>query len=209
LGLGGERCSFQVRHHDRLFRDLAKKRARRRIGSQKDGDLPALGLRDGDVAVDRVLDLPQRLMDGDSGAIDLSLSGPLSTGMDFRRRLAGLQAKMEAMGFSFFLNGQSEEILGTRTVEGLRLKDGRTIGGQMVIISAGVKPNIKLAQAMGLETKNGILVNDRLETKPSPSLRREMLQNTRATFMESGRLPKGLLVLWNDDRQQPTVACHP
>jgi len=47
----------------------------------------------------------------------------------------------------------------------LRLKDGRTVEGQMVIISAGVKPNVKLAQAMGLETKNGILVNDRLETK--------------------------------------------
>lgn len=75
-----------------------------------------------------------------------------------------LQGKMESMGFSFFLNGQSEEILGKETVEGLRLKDGRTVEGQMVIISAGVKPNIKLAQAMGLETKNGILVNDRLET---------------------------------------------
>ena len=76
-----------------------------------------------------------------------------------------LQGKMESMGFSFFLNGQSEEILGKETVEGLRLKDGRTVQGQMVIISAGVRPNIKLAQAMGLETKNGILVNDRLETK--------------------------------------------
>jgi len=76
-----------------------------------------------------------------------------------------LQGKMESMGFSFFLNGQSEEIFGKETAEGLRLKDGRTVEGQMVIISAGVKPNIKLAQAMGLETKNGILVNDRLETK--------------------------------------------
>jgi nitrite reductase (NADH) large subunit len=76
-----------------------------------------------------------------------------------------LQNKMESMGFSFFLNGQSEEILGKETVEGLRLKDGRTVEGQMVIVSAGVKPNIKLAQAIGLETKNGILVNDRLETK--------------------------------------------
>jgi nitrite reductase (NADH) large subunit len=76
-----------------------------------------------------------------------------------------LQGKMESMGFSFFLNGQSEEIFGKETVEGLRLKDGRTVEGQMVIISAGVRPNIKLAQAMGLETKNGILVNDRLETK--------------------------------------------
>jgi nitrite reductase (NADH) large subunit len=76
-----------------------------------------------------------------------------------------LQGRMESMGFSFFLNGQSEEILGKETVEGVRLKDGRTVEGQMVIVSAGVKPNIKLAQAMGLETKNGILVNDRLETK--------------------------------------------
>jgi nitrite reductase (NADH) large subunit len=76
-----------------------------------------------------------------------------------------LQKKMESMGFSFFLNGQSEGILGKETVEGVSLKDGRTVEGQMVIVSAGVKPNVKLAQAMGLETKNGILVNDRLETK--------------------------------------------
>jgi len=76
-----------------------------------------------------------------------------------------LQGKMESMGFSFFLNSQSEEILGKEIVEGLRLKDGRVVEGQMVIISAGVKPNIKLAQTMGLEIKNGILVNDRLETK--------------------------------------------
>jgi nitrite reductase (NADH) large subunit len=76
-----------------------------------------------------------------------------------------LRTKMESMGFSFFLNGQSEEILGKETVEGLRLKDGRTVEGQMVIVSAGVKPNIKLAQTMGLVTRNGILVNDRLETK--------------------------------------------
>jgi len=76
-----------------------------------------------------------------------------------------LQAKMEAMGFSFFLNGQSEEILGGENVEGVRLKDGREVEGQMAIISAGVRPNLQLAKGMGLEIKNGILVNDRLETK--------------------------------------------
>jgi len=76
-----------------------------------------------------------------------------------------LQGKMEYMGFSFFLSGQSEEILGKERAEGVRLKDGRAVDGQMVIVSAGVKPNIQLAQAMGLEVKNGILVNDRLETR--------------------------------------------
>ena len=76
-----------------------------------------------------------------------------------------LQGRMEEMGFSFFINGQSDEIFGKEKVEGLRLKDGRIIEGQMVIISAGVKPNIQVAKTVGLETKNGILVNDRLETK--------------------------------------------
>jgi len=76
-----------------------------------------------------------------------------------------LQGKMEEMGFTFFLNGQSDEILGKETVEGLRFKDGRMVEGQMVIISAGVRPNLQLAKGIGLETKNGILVNDRLETK--------------------------------------------
>lgn len=75
-----------------------------------------------------------------------------------------LQAKMESMGFSFLLNGQTEEILGKDQVEGVRLKDGRVVEGQMAIISAGVRPNIELAGKMGLEAKNGILVNDRLET---------------------------------------------
>jgi nitrite reductase (NADH) large subunit len=75
-----------------------------------------------------------------------------------------LQHKMEEMGFSFFLNGQSEEILGKETVEGVRLKDGRNVEGQMVIVSAGVRPNIELARQMGLDIKNGILVNDRMET---------------------------------------------
>lgn len=75
-----------------------------------------------------------------------------------------LQEKMERMGFSFFLNATTEEIFGGENVEGVRLKDGRTIEGEMVIISAGVRPNVQLAREMGLEIKNGILVNDRLET---------------------------------------------
>lgn len=76
-----------------------------------------------------------------------------------------LQGKMEEMGFSFYLNGQSEEILGEEKVQGLRLRDERVVKGEMVILSAGVRPNIQLAQRMGLETKNGVLVNDRMETR--------------------------------------------
>ena len=76
-----------------------------------------------------------------------------------------LQGKMEQMGFSFFLQGQSDEILGSDTVEGVRLKDGRTVEGEMVIMSAGVKPSIALGKTLGLEIKNGIVVDDHLKTK--------------------------------------------
>ena len=75
-----------------------------------------------------------------------------------------LQEKMEEMGFSFLLHGQTEEILGKEEVEGLRLKDGRSAEGQMVILSAGVRPSVELAKQMGLDVKNGIVVNDRMET---------------------------------------------
>jgi len=76
-----------------------------------------------------------------------------------------LQGRLEQMGFSFYLNGQSEEIVGKDKVEGLRLKDGRTIEGQMVIISAGVRPNTALGTALGLEVKNGVVVDDQMRTK--------------------------------------------
>ena len=76
-----------------------------------------------------------------------------------------LQEKMKEMGFSFFLNGRSEEILGREKAEGLRLKDGRTVEGDMVILSAGVRPNIEVAVQIGLETRDGVVVNDRMETQ--------------------------------------------
>ncbi len=75
-----------------------------------------------------------------------------------------LQEKMEAMGFSFILNAQVDEIVGEEKPKGVILKDGRMIDGEMIIISSGVRPNVELAKAMGIETKNGIIVDDRLET---------------------------------------------
>ena len=76
-----------------------------------------------------------------------------------------LQKKMEAMGLTFFLNGESQEILGGERAEGIRLKDGRVVEGQMILLSAGVRANLQLAQQMGLKTRAGIIVNDRLETE--------------------------------------------
>jgi nitrite reductase (NADH) large subunit len=75
-----------------------------------------------------------------------------------------LQTMMEGLGFSFRLGAKTEEILGDGKVEGVSLEGGERIPASMVIISAGVRPNLDLARAMGVETDKGIKINDRLQT---------------------------------------------
>jgi nitrite reductase (NADH) large subunit len=76
-----------------------------------------------------------------------------------------LKMEMEAMGFSFFLGAKSQEILGEQKAEGLLLEGGETIPCDMVLISAGIRPNVDLAKKLGLEVDKGVSVNDRLETQ--------------------------------------------
>ncbi|WAH52939.1 nitrite reductase large subunit NirB [Pseudescherichia vulneris] len=49
-------------------------------------------------------------------------------------------------------------------VQCVKLHDGRAIPARRVIVAAGVRPNISLAQAAGLDCARGILVNDQLQT---------------------------------------------
>ncbi len=76
-----------------------------------------------------------------------------------------LQRQMESMGFRFYLGAKSQEVLGKGKVEGLRLEGGQTIPCDMVLISAGVRPNLDLANQLDLEIDKGVVVNDRLETQ--------------------------------------------
>jgi len=75
-----------------------------------------------------------------------------------------LQELMENMGFSFRLGAKTEAISGEETVEGVVLEGGESISAQMVIISAGVRPNLQLAGPLGLAQDKGIQVNERLQT---------------------------------------------
>lgn len=76
-----------------------------------------------------------------------------------------LKKKMEAMGFSFYLGAKSREILGDKRAEGLLLEGGQVIPADLVLVSAGVRPNLDLPKKLGLEVDKGVLVNDRLETQ--------------------------------------------
>ncbi|MEH7331904.1 nitrite reductase large subunit NirB [Neobacillus drentensis] len=75
-----------------------------------------------------------------------------------------LQTELERQGMLFLLEKETAEILGDGRVEGLRFKDGTEIEANLIIMAAGVRPNVQLAKDSGIETKRGILVNDFLET---------------------------------------------
>jgi nitrite reductase (NADH) large subunit len=75
-----------------------------------------------------------------------------------------LQRDLDRRGIAFFTNGQTEEILGTERAEGVQLADGRSIPADLVVLAIGIRPNIDLARAAGLEVNRGIVVFDDMRT---------------------------------------------
>jgi biphenyl 2,3-dioxygenase ferredoxin reductase subunit len=68
--------------------------------------------------------------------------------------------RMEAMGVAVHLRSRLSEIRGGDHVESATLASGEQIGCDRVLISIGAIPNVGLAQAAGLKTSNGILVEN-------------------------------------------------
>ena len=60
-----------------------------------------------------------------------------------------------------------EEILGEGKVTGLKTRAPQEIPADIVIVSAGIRPNVELAKAAGLKTDRGIEVNERMQTSDS------------------------------------------
>jgi nitrite reductase (NADH) large subunit len=75
-----------------------------------------------------------------------------------------LQSIMEGMGFSFRLGAKTEEITGGDQVKGVQLEGGEELSAEMVIISAGVRPNLEMAESLGLDQDKGIIVDEHLKT---------------------------------------------
>jgi len=75
-----------------------------------------------------------------------------------------LRSQIEGLGIRVRLGVTTEEILGQKNVEGIRLKDGGDVSADMAVIAAGVRPNLSLPQDAGLATDRGLVVDDRLRT---------------------------------------------
>ncbi len=75
-----------------------------------------------------------------------------------------LQKIMEDMGFSFRLGAKTQEISSQDGAGGVLLEGGETLPAEMVVISAGVRPNMELAEPLGLKHDKGIQVDEHLQT---------------------------------------------
>jgi nitrite reductase (NADH) large subunit len=77
---------------------------------------------------------------------------------------AMLQRAVEAMGIAVILGAETAGIGGSDQVEGVALKDGRTIEADVVVVAIGIRPTADLARDAGIATSRGIVVDDALET---------------------------------------------
>ena len=80
-----------------------------------------------------------------------------------------LQQTIEKLGIKVKTSASTKEFVGDRDVKAVRFADGTEIETDMVVVSAGIRPNKELAQEFGITCDRAILVDDTLQTN-DPSI---------------------------------------
>lgn len=75
-----------------------------------------------------------------------------------------LKAQMEKLGVKVLLSRSTTSILGNGKVEGVTFKDGSSVDADLVVVAAGIRPNVEVARTAGLEINRGIVVDDHMQT---------------------------------------------
>ncbi len=79
---------------------------------------------------------------------------------------AMLHESLRSRGIEFLLDSQTEALLPgpSGRVASVKLKDGRSIPAQLVVMAVGIRPNTELAAQAGLHVNRGIVVSDTMQT---------------------------------------------
>ena len=78
-----------------------------------------------------------------------------------------LLRQLSEMGLKTHLERRTSAMLGNGHVQGLEFADGSRLECDLVVIAAGIRPNVELAVEAGLEVKRGIVVGDDLACRPA------------------------------------------
>ncbi len=94
-----------------------------------------------------------------------------------------LRRSLVERGLEFRMGAVTERILGRRRVKGVRFKDGSEIPAELVVMAAGIRPNIELARQAGLHCERGVVVNDTMQTyDPRIYAVGECIEHRKATY---------------------------
>jgi ferredoxin-nitrate reductase len=75
-----------------------------------------------------------------------------------------LERRIRELGIHVLLGAQTSELAGNGVVESVELADGRSLEAELVIVATGIRPDVELARAAGIEVARGIVVDDELRT---------------------------------------------
>ncbi len=75
-----------------------------------------------------------------------------------------LRSIMEEMGVRVHVTKSTTAVLGADRVTGLSFKDGSTLECDMVVVSAGIKPNVDIAHRSGLTVERAIVVDNHMRS---------------------------------------------
>lgn len=123
-----------------------------------------------------------------------------------------LATKMNSLGVTVLLGLSTTKVLGNGKVQGVEFKGGGSIAADLVVIAAGIRPNVGLGQRAGLEIKRGIVVNDYMETShPDIFAVGECVQHNGvcyglvAPLLEQGKVLAATITGNNGPKYQGTV----
>ena len=81
-----------------------------------------------------------------------------------------LRTAMERMGIHVHTEKSTESILGDDGATGLQFKDGTTLDCDMVVLSAGIRPNAEIGRECGLTVERAIVVDNQMRSVDDPDV---------------------------------------
>jgi NADPH-dependent 2,4-dienoyl-CoA reductase/sulfur reductase-like enzyme/ferredoxin len=80
-----------------------------------------------------------------------------------------LREHLEGLGVEVLTNAETASVIGDNRVRNVLLKDDRNLVADVLVVAAGITPNIALAKAAGIDVNRGVIVDDMMRTS-SPDI---------------------------------------
>lgn len=122
-----------------------------------------------------------------------------------------IRRKVEALGMTVHTSARTTGLLGSDRVEGLALADGTELACDLVVVAAGIRPNVEVAELGGLTVERAIVVEDDMRTVDDPHVWAvgECVQHRGQTYGLVAPLWEQAVVLADQlTEHDPTAAYH-